>query len=237
MKLSDLFKCKATYKGLIISFGLMTFQQLSGVNAVLFYASKIFMESKAPISPRASSIIIGVVQVIATLGSTVLIEKTGRKILLIVSDFVMCISLAAIGFYFYFNEGKTTTPYTYIPLAGVALFIIFFSIGLGPIPWLIMSEIFPSNAKGIASSLSASLNWFLAFLVTNRFASMVEVLTIGPTFLVFSVICGIGTTFITLMVPETKGRTIEEISDILTGRSMEPIIYNDEKPEKMTTLV
>ncbi|XP_030766943.1 facilitated trehalose transporter Tret1-like [Sitophilus oryzae] len=237
-KLSDFFNCKATFKGLIISFGLMIFQQLSGVNAVLFYANDIFKRSGGSISPGASSILVGVVQVVATLCSTLLIDKAGRKILLILSDFVMCLALVALGLFFYFDETHDLSDYSFIPLISIASFIVFFSIGLGPIPWMIMGEIFLPKVKGTASSMSASLNWFLAFMVTNQFSNLVDCFGIGITFLVFGVICGVGTVFITILVPETKGKSIEEVSDLLLGLKRAPVGgLSNGNCDKMTTVI
>lgn len=237
IKLSDLISCKATRKGLIISFGLMIFQQLSGVNGVLFYANDIFKKSGGFISPGSCSILVGTVQVIATLVSTILIDKAGRKVLLVVSDFVMCISLATIGLYFYLEKVIDLSAYSFIPVTSVASFIIFFSIGFGPIPWMIMGEIFPSRAKGVASSLSASLNWFLAFLVTNQFPNMESWFGLGITFLVFSVICGIGTVFVTFVLPETKGKSVDEVTDILLGRNRIVHFNSFENCDKITSEV
>ncbi|KAL1498083.1 hypothetical protein ABEB36_008939 [Hypothenemus hampei] len=215
--LFDLISYKATYKGLIISFGLMVFQQLSGVNAVLFYTNTIFEQSGGSLSAGACSILVGLVQVVATLCSTMLIDKSGRKILLILSISVMSASLAILGTYFYLNGYIDVRPYSFLPLVSLALFIIFFSIGFGPIPWMIMGEIFPPHMKGTASSAAASLNWILAFIVTNQFANLIYILGIGMTFIIFSIICVFGTAFVIVFVPETKGRSIEEIVQLLSG--------------------
>lgn len=171
-------------------------------------------------------------QVIATLGSTVLIDRAGRKILLVVSDFVMSVCLAALGLYFYLSTFTDMKAYSFVPLTSLALYIVFFSIGFGPIPWMIMSEIFPPKVKGIASSVSASLNWFLAFVVTNQFTNMVAEFGIGPTFMAFSVICALGTAFVMFVVPETKGRSIEEVTNILLGNTTEISAFNNEKHDK-----
>lgn len=95
-----------------------------------------------------------------------------------------------------------------------------------------MSEIFPPKVKGIASSVSASLNWFLAFVVTNQFTNMIAAFGIGPTFMAFSVICALGTAFVMFVVPETKGRSIEEVTNILLGNTTEISAFNNEKHDK-----
>ncbi|CAG9772154.1 unnamed protein product [Ceutorhynchus assimilis] len=229
--LSDLVSCKATRKALIISLGLMAFQQLSGINAVLFYTNSIFEKSGAALSPGHCSILVGTVQVVATLASTALIDKSGRKILLILSASIMCISLAALGLYTHAG----VTSYTWVPLVSLALFIIAFSLGFGPIPWMLMSELFPPAVKGVASSIAAASNWLLAFVVTNQFNGAKEALGLGPAFLIFSLICGVATGFVILLVPETKGRSVEQVRSLLVGGG--GFEEAKETTEKMTTNV
>ncbi|XP_019754526.2 facilitated trehalose transporter Tret1 isoform X1 [Dendroctonus ponderosae] len=216
-KLFEIFKCKATYKGLIISFGLMAFQQLSGVNAVLFYTNKIFQQSGGSLSPGQCSILVGAVQVIASLITTVLIDRAGRKILLTVSSLAMSICLAALGLYFYFSNFMNLRALSFVPLVSVTGFMASFSIGFGPIPWMIMGEILSPKSRTFLSSLAASINWLLAFLITNQFANLVNFVGIGPTFLGFSVICGLSTIFVLSLVEETKGRSQKEVAHILAG--------------------
>ncbi|XP_066253091.1 facilitated trehalose transporter Tret1-like [Euwallacea similis] len=234
--LSDLVSCKATSKGLIIAFGLMAFQQLSGVNAVLFYSNDIFQQG-GMFEPGTCSVLMGIAQVIATLCSAALIDRAGRRILLILSDSIMCLSLAVLGTYFYLSDHMDLTSYSFIPLFSVISYIIFFSVGFGPIPWMIMSEIFHPKVKGTASSISASLNWLLAFLVTNQFSNLTNYLGIGLGFIVFSIICGFGTLFVVLLVPETKGKTIEEVMDVLRGEHQGGLSESYEKSDKTTTTV
>ncbi|XP_060527765.1 facilitated trehalose transporter Tret1-like [Cylas formicarius] len=237
-KLSDLVRDKATVKALIIALGLMIFQQLSGVNAVLFYANNIFENSGSSLSPSGSSILIGIVQVLATLGSTILIDRAGRKLLLVVSEFVMTLSIASLGSYFYLSQFRNLSDYSFIPLVSVAVFIISFSIGIGPIPWMIMGELFTPDIKGPASSISASLNWFLAFTVTNQFANMTQWFGTGGTFLMFALVCAIGTAFISIMLPETKGKSLEEVRNELLGvRPPVALFQADFKCERMTSFV
>lgn len=219
-QLSDLINCKATLKGLIISLGLMVFQQLSGVNAVLFYTGQIFESTgSAALTPTTSAIIVGAVQVGATMLSTVLIDRAGRKLLLLISDGVMSICLLTLGLYFHMRTLQDLSHLSIIPLASVAIFIIVFSIGFGPIPWMIMGEIFPAPIKGIASSISAAFNWMLAFTVTNQFQNMKNGLGDGITFGIFGIICGVGTVFVACLVPETKGKSVDEVRALLNGKS------------------
>lgn len=219
--LSDLLQNKGTIKALVISIGLMAFQQLSGINAVVFYASSIFADSGSTISPGLCTIIVGVVQVIATYISTLLMDRAGRRLLLLISDSVMALLLFVMSIFYYYNDRYDMSAYGFIPLASVALFIVVFSIGFGPIPWLMMGEIFPANIKGPASSLAASLNWIFAFTVTKMFGPMKEEFGMSTTFGCFTMVCVFGTVFVYLLVPETKGKSMEDIQRILNGEILE----------------
>lgn len=142
-------------------------------------------------------------------------DKAGRKTLLLASDIVMTLSLISLGLYLHFRQTIDLSEYSFVPLVSVFVFIILFSIGFGPIPWLIMGEIFPPQFKGIASSLSAAFNWILAFIVTNQFQNINNLFGVGITFILFSVICIFGTIFVAYGVPETKGIPIDEMQEIL----------------------
>ncbi|XP_044271464.1 facilitated trehalose transporter Tret1-like [Tribolium madens] len=214
-KLSDLFRCRVTLKGLVVSLGLMAFQQLSGVNAVLFYAGNIFAETGNSMSADTCAILVGAVQVIATLLSTLLIDKTGRKILLFVSSSIMCVSLLALGGYFHLKQTQDLAFLSALPLVSLAIFIVVFSIGMGPIPWLMMGEIFTAKSQGVATSVSAAFNWIMAFTVTNQYQNLNDLLGVGGTFMAFGAVCALGVVFIALLVPETKGKDIEQVQEAL----------------------
>lgn len=137
-KLSDLFTVRANLMALIISLALMLFQQFSGINAVIFYAQSIFEAAGSTLDPALCTIIVGVVQVVMTVSSALLIEKAGRRILLLQSSVMMGVCLVMLGVYFSLKEGGSdVTNISILPLGSVVLFIICFSLGFGPIPWVI----------------------------------------------------------------------------------------------------
>lgn len=120
---------------LTISLSLMLFQQFSGINAVIFYAQSIFDAAGSTLDPAICTIIVGVVQVVMTVASALLIEKAGRRILLLQSSVVMGLCLVMLGVYFHLKEtGSDVTNISILPLASVVLFIVSFSLGFGPIP-------------------------------------------------------------------------------------------------------
>lgn len=176
---------------------------------------------------------------LATFSSTLLVDRAGRKILLTISAFVMCLCLGTLGIYFHLKDTNTTdlSNMTTLPVASVALFLIVFSIGFGPIPWMMIGELFPNKLKGIAGSISAAFNWTLAFTVTKLFQNMINTFGSGLTFGIFGIICGAGTIFVILMVPETKGKDISEVQRILAGgESKKRADSFDESEEDVVTI-
>nr|CAD7588282.1 unnamed protein product [Timema genevievae] len=177
-------------------------------------------EAGSDIKPAIATIIVGVIQVIATFISSLCIDKLGRRILLIASDAVMTICSTVLGVFFYLkHNGNDVSNIGWLPLVSVCLFIVMFSFGYGPIPWLMVGELFPNQIKGTASSIACLLNWFLSFLVTKFFSDMVTAFGIYTTFWIFSAISCLGTIFVFFIVPETKGKSLEEIQKELGGES------------------
>ncbi|XP_075238231.1 facilitated trehalose transporter Tret1-like [Lycorma delicatula] len=228
----DIVSDSVIVKALIIVLGLMVFQQLSGVNAVIFFTANIFQSAGSSLPPIHASIIIGVVQVVATYCSSLLIEKAGRRVLLLLSDIVMAICLAMLGFYFYLKDQKVElSSWSWLPLLSLAIFIIVFSLGYGPIPWIIMGELVPSNIKGISSALAACTSWLLSFIVTKNFSKFVDIFGSGYTFWIFSAICIMGAIFVGILLPETKGKDIQDILEELGKKKSSNINLETSKPQ------
>ncbi|CAG5095768.1 Similar to Tret1: Facilitated trehalose transporter Tret1 (Culex quinquefasciatus) [Cotesia congregata] len=205
-------------KPLMISIGLMFFQQFSGINAVIFYSTKIFEESGSSIDKSISSIIIGVVNFVATFMATAVIDRLGRKILLYISSVVMIITLMTLATFLYLKDSHfDVSNFGWLPLACIIIYIIAFSMGFGPIPWLMMGEILPAKIRGGAASITTGFNWFCAFLVTKTFQNIIELMKITGAFWMYGGICVLGLLFVILFVPETSGRSLEEIEKKLRG--------------------
>ncbi|XP_044581603.1 facilitated trehalose transporter Tret1 isoform X1 [Cotesia glomerata] len=205
-------------KPLMISIGLMFFQQFSGINTVIFYSTKIFEESGSSIDKNISSIIIGVVNFVATFMATAVIDRLGRKILLYISSVVMIITLMTLGTFLYLKDSDfDVSNFGWLPLACIVIYIIAFSMGFGPIPWLMMGEILPAKIRGGAASVTTGFNWFCAFLVTKTFQNIIELMKITGAFWMYGGICVLGLLFVILFVPETSGRSLEEIEKKLRG--------------------
>ncbi|XP_038703363.1 sugar transporter ERD6-like 6 [Tripterygium wilfordii] len=199
---------------LMIGIGLLMLQQLSGINGVLFYSSTIF-EAAGISSSNVATFGVGAIQVIATGVATWLVDKTGRRLLLIVSSSGMTFSLLIVAIAFYIKGFTSVDSSLYsilgiISVVGVVGMVISFSLGLGPIPWLIMSEILPVNIKGLAGSIATLANWFISWVVTMT-ANLLLDWSSGGTFTIYMIVSAFTVAFVTIWVPETKGRTLEEI--------------------------
>ncbi|XP_026472581.1 facilitated trehalose transporter Tret1-like [Ctenocephalides felis] len=218
VSIKDLFSNRVTFRGLVATLGLMVFQQLSGINAVIFYSVSIFKLAGSDLDPAVSSIIIAAVQVVMSLAAIGLVEKFGRKTLLMISSTVMGICLAALGYYFRVQtSGEDVTSLGWLPLSSLVLFIVAFCIAYGPIPWMVMGEIFSADVKGAACSLTVIASWSLVFLVTKVFPSMRETLGGDVTFWIFTFMMIVATAFVFFLVPETKDKTLAEVQDELRG--------------------
>lgn len=222
--LSDL-KDPGVYKPLGVGIMMMLFQQFTGINAIMFYAETIFEQAHFK-SSDVATVIVAATQVVFTAVAAFVMDRAGRKVLLILSGVTMCVSEAVFGVYFKLTVMKhdnstllsalTDAPQPQTDLAWLAvgsmgLFITGFALGWGPTPWLVMSEIFPTRARGLGSALCVLTNWSCAFIVTKTFQNLMDFISSAGTFWMFSALCALNVIFTAVFVPETKGKTLEEI--------------------------
>ncbi|XP_049880665.1 facilitated trehalose transporter Tret1-like isoform X2 [Pectinophora gossypiella] len=214
----ELFSTRATIKALVVSFGLMIFQQLSGIYPILFYADSVFKPFEISLNPPAGAIILGFSLVTSTYFSSMLLKTIRRRILLIISLTTMAMSLGGLATYYHLKASNSiTSNSTWVPLLTLCIYVSMYAAGIGPIPWLMLREIFPANVTRRATAITAGFHWFLAFGVTKLYQNLVEKVSPGWTLCHFSVTCIVGAIFVYFFVPETKGRTLQEIQDEFEG--------------------
>jgi len=207
------------FKPFYLAIGLMFFQQFSGINAVMFYGTKIFKESGSSLKPSVCTIIIGVSQIIATVFGSLLVDRLGRKILLITSGVGHTVSLGVLGIYYFVNKDlkpEVESSSGWIPIVCLVVFIISFSIGFGPIPWLMIAEMTPISARSMISAVATGFNWLCAFLITKFFESLKDLITKYGTFFMFAAFCLLSIFFAAILLPETKGKSYDEIQSFFS---------------------
>jgi SP family arabinose:H+ symporter-like MFS transporter len=203
---SDLLNIKLR-KPMIIGVVLALFSQITGINAIIYYAPEIFKSiGFGAESAFTQTIIIGFVNMVFTLVAVWLIDKTGRKSLLVwgIAGMVICLFATGICFHFHFDQG----PWLLIFILG---YIASFAISLGPIPWVLMSEIFPTKIRGMAMSLATLVLWIGVVAITQLTPVFLKAFGGAVTFWIFMINSIIILVFTMKMIPETKGKSLEEI--------------------------
>jgi SP family galactose:H+ symporter-like MFS transporter len=198
---------------LIIGVSVAIFQQLTGINTVIYYAPTIFQF--AGITSASSAILatvaVGVVNVIFTVVAIALLDRVGRRPLLLIGLAGMTFSLTLLGAVFFLPSLLSSLGD--LAVVGLMLYVASFAIGLGPVFWLLISEIYPLRVRGLAMSIASEANWGSNLIIALTFLTLVQVLGRSGTFWLYALV-GVGAwIFAFLLVPETKGKTLEEIEE------------------------
>ncbi|XP_063289555.1 solute carrier family 2, facilitated glucose transporter member 6-like [Pelobates fuscus] len=228
------------YKPILIAVLMRFLQQLSGISSILTYLEPIFERTSVTLKGGIDAAIVGVARLASVMVAAVIMDKVGRRILLFTSGLLMLASSLAMGLYIHFtkdidhrhdstnltvitvNQGSCPDPINYvsfIPLICIIVYVIGYAFGWGPITWLLMSEIFPLKSRGLASGFCVFVSWITGFVVTEAFFPVANALGLETLFFFFTVVCCCGLFFSFCCVPETKGRTLEQIESFFrTGR-------------------
>lgn len=197
---------------LMIGVGIMFFQQFTGINTIIYYSPVIFKmagfvgntESIVP------AVIVGVVNVLFTVVSMLLIDRLGRRPIYLIGTVGMVVALVALGGAFHFQDliGPSTK---YLTVVSILVYIMFFAISLGPLGWLILSEVFPLSVRGVGMSLGSLSNWLFNLIVAFTFLKLVNALSPAGAFWLYAVVGVIGLVWGYYKLPETKGKSLEQI--------------------------
>ncbi|XP_042397839.1 plastidic glucose transporter 4-like [Zingiber officinale] len=209
----DLFS-KRYWKVVSVGAALFLFQQLAGINAVVYYSTSVF-RSAGIASDVAASALAGASNVFGTAVASSLMDKRGRKSLLITSFSGMAASMLLLSLSF---SWKPLAPYSgTLAVVGTVLYVLSFSLGAGPVPALLLPEIFASRIRAKAVALSLGMHWISNFVIGLYFLSVVQQFGISRVYLGFAGVCTLAVLYITGNVVETKGRSLEEIERALSA--------------------
>jgi len=196
------------FRPLMLAVALLAFSQFCGINAITYYSTKIFETAGGGKSAAfTSSVWVGFINLLFTLVAIALVDKAGRRPLLIIGTAVQTISLGLVGWMFHTGQGG-------VPLLLCVIgFIAAFAMSMGPIGWLFCSEIFPNKVRGRAMSVAGFTIWVSCYIVAQTFPMLNDNPAIGParTFWVYAAISLFSLMFVLAFIPETKGHTLEQI--------------------------
>jgi SP family galactose:H+ symporter-like MFS transporter len=196
---------------LIVGVGLAILQQITGINTVIYYAPMIFefTGAKSASASILATIGVGVVNVAMTVVALLLVDRVGRRPLLLIGLTGMIIGLGVLGLAF--QLPSLSGSLGWIAEISLMLYVGAFAIGLGPVFWLLISEIYPLKIRGVAMSVATSANWGANLFVALTFLTLIQTTGRSSTFWIYGLV-GIGAWLFTwFYVPETKGRSLEDI--------------------------
>jgi len=174
--------------------------------------------SGSSLSPNASSIIIGVIQFFVSWAAMFLVERAGRRPLILFSCMGMCVCHCVIATFCYLqNLQYEVSAYSWIPVVALSIFMITYALGMGNGPIVVMSEIFSRDVTSLASIICFFSNWATAFVVSKSFSDLIALLDMHGCFFLFATSCACSFLFFFVLLPETKGRIREDIVDELNG--------------------
>ncbi len=203
---SEIFK-PGVRKALLIGVVLCIFSQVTGINAIMYYAPEIFKSTgDATSSALMQTVLVGVINVLFTLVAIRYVDHWGRRVLLLAGTAGMAICLAVVGGAFYFDMAKG-----YVVLVAILAYIAFFAVSLGPLAFVVIAEIFSNRNRGKAMSVSIFFLWISVYAVSQSFPMLLSAIGSAYTFWIYMIMSVFAFVFVLRLVPETKGKSLEEI--------------------------
>ncbi|XP_023011504.2 facilitated trehalose transporter Tret1 [Leptinotarsa decemlineata] len=221
-RLRDLCANPAVRKAFVICMALVLAQELCGFTVIFIYLQSIFEAAHTKISSEISSLIISVFVLLSSFVNPFFIDRSGRRVLIIISFFGMFVSLSGLGAFFYIKDSTdlSTDPIYWLPVTSIVAFIFSFNFGISAVPWTLTSEMFPNNVKQVASTTISSVSWALSFVLTRFFNDLNEYMGQAESFWLFAAFCLVGAILTGIFVPETKGKSFGEIQNMLESESV-----------------
>lgn len=213
----DLFNTPGNRRAVVISFGLQLVLQFSGLAAIESYTQEILEEADTDLSAGIAVIVLSVLQLIAGIGAAALVDRLGRRPLLLVTTLLGGLSLTVTGTFYLLKHYvlANMTGFGWVLHASVIFYELIIALGLNPLSYMMLGELFPTNVKGAAVSIANMWASLLAFFVSKMYQVISDSCGVYTSFGWFAVSCFLGIVFILFMVPETKGKSLLEIQEEL----------------------
>jgi MFS family permease len=199
---------------LLIAIALAVFSQITGINTVNYYGAILFrdhVEHGQATAALGPNVLVGVVAFISTIAAIMIIDRVGRKILLLGGSAGMTVTLCVLGWAL-----RSTSPSPGLVVACVLLYIGFFDLSLGPVTWVCLAELFPNAVRGQAMSVATLALWSACLAVSTTFLTLMHLLSPGGTFWLYAALSALAFVTVWRWVPETKGRSLENIQEMWT---------------------
>ncbi len=195
-----------TLRAVFIGVILAVFTQITGINAIMYYAPKVFTEAGfGTASAYWCGVLVGLTNLVFTVASMAVVDLLGRRPLLLIGAACMGIALLSVGYGFHTRVGGP------VLLAGVLVYVASFAFSMGVVGWVVISEIYPTRIRGSAMSVATSAVWASCYLVSVTFPVLLSKIGSARTFWTYAAMCLGAIVFVFFFVPETKGRSLEEI--------------------------
>ena len=215
---------------MVVGIGLAVFQQIVGINTVIYYAPTILkMAGQQNTGALTQSLYIGLTNFVFTIVAILLLDRLGRRFFLLAGT--ACLTVALVGLGVFFASPHLQHSVGWLALACLLFYIMGFAIGLGPVFWLMISEIFPLSMRGPAMAVCTMFNWGFNFLISYTFLTLTHVITKSGTFWLYAGFGILALVFFATLVPETKGRSLEEIQEDI-GSDADQALARDRAPER-----
>lgn len=234
-KNENVYLSPQTIKPFFILIGLFLLQQLSGIYTILFYAVNFFQETDLEINDYISSIIVGCIRFAMAILGAILINRFGRRILCVFSSFGMALAMLIVAIYIkyyeiYTNEQKILP---YLPLVGIVFNVFFSMVGMLPIPWILVGELFPLQVRSIMGGIVICIAQCFVFICVKIYNDMLNILSFSGTLFFFSVASMFTMIYCKAILPETKNKSLCDIEEYFKRPKKQLYGYDNKgfKPE------
>ncbi|KAF2886013.1 hypothetical protein ILUMI_20160 [Ignelater luminosus] len=219
-RLVDLFIVDSNRKATLIMTVLNGTQHFSSISVMVMNLHSILDDAASMVSPSTAAIIFSVIMLSAATISSSMMDRTGRKMILSISSFVTGISLAVLASYFSVkNSGIDVSSYSWVPVVAVMVYAGAFKYGLGIVPIVMTGELFPTSVKAIGMTFADAMYASFSIISIYLYQFLIDAYGMHVPFIIFAATCLSATVFIIYYIPETKGKTLEEIQFMLKGRT------------------